>query len=51
MRFGSGDVLVPLGSAYHPVAMALGIVAGYLALAIWLSSRVRKQSASRCGGG
>lgn len=43
MRFGWGDVLVPLGSAYHPVAMALGIVAGYLALAIWLSSRVRKQ--------
>jgi len=43
MRFGWGDVLVPLGSAYHPVAMALGIVAGYLALAIWLSSRVRRQ--------
>ena len=43
MRFGWGDVLVPLGTAYHPMAMALGIVAGYLALAIWLSSRVRKQ--------
>jgi predicted ferric reductase len=43
MRFGWGDVLVPLGSAYHPMAMALGIVAGYLALAIWLSSRVRRQ--------
>ena len=43
MRFGWGDVLVPFGSAYHPLAMALGIVAGYLALAIWLSSRVRKQ--------
>jgi len=43
MRFGFGDVLVPFGTAYHPLAMALGIVAGYLALAIWLSSRVRKQ--------
>jgi sulfoxide reductase heme-binding subunit YedZ len=43
MRFGWRDVLVPFGSAYHPMAMALGIVAGYLALAIWLSSRVRKQ--------
>ena len=43
MRFGLGDVLVPFGTAYHPMAMALGIVAGYLALAIWLSSRVRKQ--------
>ena len=43
MRFGWRDVLVPFGSAYHPLAMALGIVAGYLALAIWLSSRVRRQ--------
>jgi predicted ferric reductase len=43
MHFGWGDVLVPFGSAYHPAAMALGIVAGYLALAIWLSSRVRKR--------
>jgi methionine sulfoxide reductase heme-binding subunit len=43
MRFGWGDVLVPFLTTYHPTAMALGIVSGYLALAVRLSSRARKR--------
>jgi sulfoxide reductase heme-binding subunit YedZ len=47
MRFGWADVLVPFSTAYHPAAMALGIVSGYVALAVWLSSRVRKRIGHR----
>jgi hypothetical protein len=41
MRFGWTEVLVPLMSHYRPLWMALGIVAGYLALAVWLSTELR----------
>jgi hypothetical protein len=41
MRFGWAEVLVPLASHYRPLWMALGIVAGYLALAVWLSTALR----------
>jgi DMSO/TMAO reductase YedYZ heme-binding membrane subunit len=40
-RFGLAEVLVPFVSHYRPVWMGLGIVALYLLLAVWLSSRVR----------
>ena len=41
MQFGWAEVLVPLMSHYRPLWMALGIVAGYLALAVWLSTELR----------
>ena len=41
MRFGWTEVLVPWMSHYRPLWMALGIVAGYLALAVWLSTELR----------
>jgi hypothetical protein len=41
MRFGWTEVLVPLMSHYRSLWMALGIVAGYLALAVWLSTALR----------
>jgi DMSO/TMAO reductase YedYZ heme-binding membrane subunit len=41
MRFGWTEVLVPFMSHYRPLWMALGIVAGYLALAVWLSTELR----------
>jgi hypothetical protein len=41
MRFGWMEVLVPLMSHYRSLWMALGIVAGYLALAVWLSTELR----------
>lgn len=41
LHVGLADVLVPLSIAYRPVWVALGIVAGYLMLALWLSERVR----------
>ena len=40
-RFGLVEVLVPLASHYRPVWMGLGIVALYLLLAVWVSSRLR----------
>ncbi len=40
-RFGLAEVLVPFVSHYRPVWMGLGIVALYLLLAVWLSSRLR----------
>jgi DMSO/TMAO reductase YedYZ heme-binding membrane subunit len=40
-RFGLTEVLVPFASHYRPVWMGLGIVALYLLLAVWLSSRLR----------
>ena len=43
MRFGWADVLVPLASPYRPPGMALGILGGYLWLAVWLSAKVRRQ--------
>jgi len=41
LHVGLGDVLVPLWIAYRPLWVALGIVAGYLMLALWLSERLR----------
>jgi predicted ferric reductase len=41
MRFSLGEVLVPLAAHYRPIWVALGIVAGYLLVALWLSERVR----------
>jgi hypothetical protein len=43
MRFGWAELLVPLLSHYRPLWMALGIVAGYLALALWISTELRSR--------
>jgi len=43
MAFGPAEVLIPLVSNYRPVWVALGIVASYLLLAIWLSERLQKR--------
>lgn len=40
-RFGLAEVFVPFASHYRPVWMGLGIVALYLLLAVWVSSRLR----------
>ena len=40
-RFGLVEVLVPLASHYRPLWMGLGVVALYLLLAVWATSRVR----------
>lgn len=42
MAFGPSEILVPLASHYRPVWVALGIVASYLLVAIWLSERVQR---------
>jgi DMSO/TMAO reductase YedYZ heme-binding membrane subunit len=42
-HFGLAEVLVPLVSHYRPVWMGLGIVALYLLLAVWVSSRLRSR--------
>ena len=41
MQFSLSEILVPLMSHYRPVWMALGIVAGYLGVALWLSTELR----------
>lgn len=41
MGFGWNEVLVPLMSHYRPLWIACGIVAGYLGLALWISSELR----------
>lgn len=40
-RFGLAELLLPLASHYRPIWMALGIVAGYLAGALFLTEYVR----------
>lgn len=40
--FSAGEVLVPFASHYRPLWLALGIVGGYLLLAVWASEYVRK---------
>jgi DMSO/TMAO reductase YedYZ heme-binding membrane subunit len=40
-HFGLADVLVPLATSWHPVAVAWGIVAFYLLLAVELTSLFR----------
>jgi len=41
MRFGWAEVLVPLVSHYRSLWVATGIVALYLAVAVWVSSQLR----------
>lgn len=43
MAFGPTEVFVPLVSHYRPIWVALGIVASYLMVAVWLSERVQKR--------
>jgi hypothetical protein len=40
--FTPAEVLVPFSAHYRPVWIALGIVSGYLAIAVWASEYVRK---------
>lgn len=40
--FNLGEVLLPMASHYRPLWIAFGIVAAYLAVAIWLSEYVRR---------
>jgi hypothetical protein len=40
-KFGLAEVLVPFVSHYRPLWMGLGVVALYLLLAVWVSSRLR----------
>jgi len=42
VHFGLADVLVPLASSWHPVAVACGIVGMYLLVAIQVTSWLRK---------
>jgi predicted ferric reductase len=41
VHFGAADVLVPFASGWHPVAVAWGIVAAWMALAVEVTSLAR----------
>jgi hypothetical protein len=43
IRMSLPDVLVPFLTSYRPVWVALGVIAGYLTLAIYLSERLRSR--------
>ncbi len=45
--FGPSEVLVPLASSWHPVAVAWGIVAMYLLAAVEITSLLRKRLSKR----
>ncbi|HEY4331347.1 MAG TPA: ferric reductase-like transmembrane domain-containing protein [Ilumatobacteraceae bacterium] len=47
VSFGLADVLVPFGGSYHPAAVAWGIVAMYLLLAVEITSLLRKKLSKR----
>ncbi len=47
VHFGLAEVLVPLASSWHPVAVAWGIVAMYLVLAVELTSLARRRLPKR----
>jgi len=47
VHFGPSEVLVPLASSWHPVAVAWGIVAAYLLVAVEVTSLLRKQLPAR----
>ena len=47
VHFGLADVLVPIAAAWHPLAVAWGIVAMYLLVAIEVTSLVRAQHPSQ----
>jgi Ferric reductase like transmembrane component len=46
-HFGLAAVLVPFASHYRPIWMGLGLVALYLLLAVWVSSRLRTRIGHR----
>jgi DMSO/TMAO reductase YedYZ heme-binding membrane subunit len=47
VAFGPADVLVPLASAWRPGPVAWGIVAGYLLLAVEITSLARRRLSAR----
>ena len=47
VQFGLAEVLVPLASSWHPVAVAWGIVGVYLLLAVEVTSLLRKRISKR----
>jgi DMSO/TMAO reductase YedYZ heme-binding membrane subunit len=47
VNLGLVDILVPLASGWHPVAVAWGIVALYLLIAVEVTSLVRKRLSKR----
>jgi predicted ferric reductase len=47
VHFGVADVLVPFASSWHPVAVAGGVVAAYLLLAVELTSLARTALSKR----
>jgi len=46
-HFGLASILVPFASHWHPVAVAWGVVAGYLLLAVELTSLARARLSKR----
>jgi predicted ferric reductase len=47
VRFSPVQILVPFASSWHPVAVAWGIVAGYLLVAVELTSLARNRISKR----
>lgn len=47
VTFGLVDVLVPFAGSYHPAAVAWGIIAMYLMLAVEVTSLLRKRMSKR----
>ena len=47
VHFGLVEVLVPFASAWHPVAVAWGVIALYLLVAVELTSLARKKISKR----
>ena len=47
VNFGLVEILVPFASSWHPVAVAWGVVAGYLLLAVELTSLARNRLTKR----
>ncbi|MDQ1437498.1 MAG: hypothetical protein QOK43_1127 [Acidimicrobiaceae bacterium] len=47
VHFGLADVLVPLASSWHPVAVAWGVVAVYLLVAVEVTSLLRSRISKR----
>jgi methionine sulfoxide reductase heme-binding subunit len=47
VHFGLAEVLVPLASSWHPVAVAWGIVATYLLVAVEVTSLARRRLPKR----
>jgi hypothetical protein len=46
-RFGLAEILVPFASHYRPLWMGLGVVALYLLLAVWVSTKLRARIGHR----